>query len=520
MTAHGIIRRFATALLLALIAHPAQAEWHKAESDRFVIYSDSNARDIEAFAQRLERYHAVLALRTGRDIPVPSPSNRVTVYTVGSERTLKTIYGDKNSNVAGFYIPRAGGSVAFVPNVRVSGRATDFSLVVLLHEYAHHFLISSSPFAMPRWMSEGAAEYYAAARFLDDGSVEIGLAANHRVGELNFADSVSVRELLDYELYTENRGSRYDAYYGRAWLMYHYLSSAEDRRGQLEQYWFKVVRGADSLAAGEEVFGDLTQLGKDLAAYQRSRRIAAWRIPANLIQVGKVSVTPLSPGMSEMIEVVIRSRRGVSRDEATVLLPDARAIAAQYPDDAGVLAALSEAEYDAGNDAEAIAAADRAIAIDNQAKNAYVQKGYALFRQARESDDRAAAFKVAMQPFEALNALENDHPMPLMYYYRSFAERRVQPDETAKSALLRAAELAPFDQALQLNAAMMLIRDRRNQDARFFLAPLAANPHGGGSSGRAKRLLDLLAATPDGTPVDIRNLPEEVETPDLSDAAD
>jgi len=505
---------------MLLVAHPAQAEWHKAESDRFVIYSDSNARDIEAFAQRLERYHAALALRTGRDIPVPSASNRVTVYAVGSDRTLKSIYGDKNSSVAGFYIPRAGGSVAFVPNVKVRGRETDFSLIVLLHEYAHHFLISSSRFAMPRWMSEGAAEFFASARFLDDGSVEIGLPANHRIGELNFADDVSVRELLDYELYSKNRGNRYDAYYGRAWLMYHYLSFADNRRGQLEQYWVQVARGTPPLAAGEQIFGDLDQLGRDLSAYQRSRSIGAWRIPGNLIQVGKVSVAPLGAGMAEMIEVVIRSRRGVSAEKAALLLPEARRIAAQYPDDAGVLEALAEAEYDAANDAQAIAAADRAIAMNPLAKNAYVQKGYALFRSARAADDPAAAYKAAMQPFEALNQLENDHPLPLIFYFRSFAERNERPDETAKAALLRASELAPFDQDLQLNAGMMLIRERRNQDARFFLAPLASDPHGGGSSAKARQLLDLLAATPDGTLVDIRNLPEEVDTPDLSDTAD
>mgnify|MGYP006200143097 CR=1 FL=1 len=28
-----------------------------------------------------------------------------------------------------------------------------------------------------------------------------------------------------------------------------------------------------------------------------------------------------------------------------------------------------------------------------------------------------------MKPFKALNAIENDHPLPLIYHYRSFAER-------------------------------------------------------------------------------------------------
>lgn len=512
----ALFRLFAAGLAL-IAAQPAWAEWHKAESDHFVIYSDGNAREIEEFALRLERYHAALALHTGREIPVPSPSNRVTVYAVGSERTLKSLYGNKNSSVAGFYIPRAGASVAFVPNVRVGNGPTDFSMIILLHEYAHHFLMSSSRFAMPNWMNEGAAEFFGSARFTSDGAVEIGLPANHRVGELNFASDVSVRELLDYALYTKNRGRRYDAFYGRAWLMYHYLSFAEERKGQLENYWIAVARGTSSLAAGEQVFGDLDQLEKELAAYQRSRRIGAWRIPANLITTGKITVTPLSAGMDAMMPVILRSRRGVTTEQATELLPEARAVAARHPDDPGVLSALAEAEFDAGNDAEAIAAADRAIALDPANKNALVQKGFALFREARDADEREGAFAAAMQPFEALNGIENDHPLPLIYYYRSFLERGAAPPENARAALERASELAPFDHGLQLNAAMMLIGERKHSVARYFLAPIAGNPHGGRTASRARRLLDVLAQTPDGEAFDVSLIGEDVDSPDLSD---
>ncbi|MDJ0641263.1 MAG: hypothetical protein QNJ15_00465 [Erythrobacter sp.] len=152
-----ILSAFFLVAALVLVGSPAHAGWHKAESDRFVIYSDSSARDIQEFAERLERYHVAMTTITGFNPPTPSPSNRVTVYAEGSSRTLKKLYGDKNANVAGFYIPRAGGSVAFVPNVRLRGSETDFTLIVLLHEYAHHFTIASTSYALPRWVTEGLA---------------------------------------------------------------------------------------------------------------------------------------------------------------------------------------------------------------------------------------------------------------------------------------------------------------------------------------------------------------------------
>ncbi|MDJ0641262.1 MAG: hypothetical protein QNJ15_00460 [Erythrobacter sp.] len=184
---------------------------------------------------------------------------------------------------------------------------------------------------------------------------------------------------------------------------------------------------------------------------------------------------------------------------------EAREIAAKYPGDADVLSALAEAEYDAGNNPEAIAAADRAIAIDASQKNAYVQKGYALFREARDAEDSDldAAYAKAMEPFQALNALENDHPLPLIYYYRSFVQRGQRPEENARAALERASQLAPFDQSLRLNVAVMLISEGKNSIARQVLGPLAADPHGSRRSARAKHLIALLEQAPDGAPVDI-----------------
>jgi tetratricopeptide (TPR) repeat protein len=512
----ALCRLCLAALALIGLAAPAAAEWHKAESEHFVIYSDSSSADIREFAQRLERYHVAMTKLTGFNPPPPSPSNRVTVYAVGSDRTLKKLYGDTGSRVAGFYIPRAGSSVAFVPNVRLSGNQTDFTMIVLLHEYAHHFTISANPFPMPRWVTEGMAEFFAAAKFAPDGGIDIGLPANHRSGELNFADKLSIRELLDYDRYAAGR-NRSDAFYGQSWLLFHYLAFNPQRQSQYSDYMTRFLRGTPSLEAAEQAFGDLGQLEAELKSYQRNRRIPAQRYSADLLPIGPVEVASLSEGMNAMMDVVLQSRRGVDREKALDILPEARAVAARYPEDPGVLAALAEAEFDAGNDAEAIAAADRAIARDSAQHNAYVQKGYALFRIAEEAEDKDGAITAAMRPFEALNAIEADHPLPLIYYFRSFAERGSVPNDNARAALRRASELAPFDQDLRLNLALMQIADRKHSEARQTLAPLAADPHGSGRSGRAKQLMTLLEQTPDGTRLDTSALKAQMDAPDAQD---
>jgi tetratricopeptide (TPR) repeat protein len=519
MTKAGFVRLLAASVLLTA-AQPALADWHEVSSDHFVIYADDNVRVIERFAQNLERYHSAMAYVSGRTLEKPSPSNRVVIYVVGGASDVRELVGGNSRRVAGFYIPRAGASRAFVQEITNQTGYPDFSMIVLLHEYAHHFLMSSSRYAMPRWINEGAAEFFAAATFNEDGSMLIGRAAQHRGPELFQGEPVPLRELLDANSYkSEDRDNNRNAFYGYAWLLYHYLTFSDERAGQLQQYQLAVVQGQSSLEAAKAAFGDLDVLERELRAYRRARMLTVQLSPDKL-EAGTIAFRKLSPGEEAIMPLQIRSQRGVNRDQAIEIVAKARAVAARFPDDPGVLTALAEAEFDAGNDAEAIAAADAAIARDAKRINAYVQKGLAMFRQAQALSDQPAAFEAAMQPFSALNQIENDHPLPLMFYYRSYTERGEQPPEIARAALERAARLAPFDQQLQLSTAIMLISEGKNAIARDFLAPVAANPHGGALVAKAKQLIAAVTGVADGTIVDISNLPEEVETPDLSGAAD
>lgn len=527
-----MLRRFFAwvllSLALALVASPARAEWHKAESDRFVIYADGRPGELKEFAEMLERFHVAMELETGRKVAKPSPSNRLTIYMLGTMEKLREVYGNRNSSIGGFYIPRAIGSVAFVPNMRVGDSASvgvgtrntrpvdplGQSLRVMLHEYAHHFLIASARNAMPRWLSEGAAEYFSSARFNDDGSVDIGLPNNSRAYEISQAEPVSVRELLDYDLYLKNRGKRYDAFYGRSWLLYHYLRFSRERSGQLVAYWRAVAGGEDSITAGERIFGDLDKLESELREYGRQRKMSGMRFSNKDMAIGSVAVGKISKGHAAMMDVIVRSKRGVDEKLAAEVVVKARAVAAQYPDDPAVQEALAEAEFDAGNDEAAIAAADKAIAADRNAKNAYVQKGYALFRMAETAEDKEAAYTLAMQPFEALNAIETDHTQPLIYFYRSFVKRGASPPDDAKYALEQATILAPFDQGLALEVATMKASDGDLRIARILLAPIAADPHGTQQSRIARAMIEQLDSGSEGNPVDLAAVLKKMEADD------
>jgi len=494
------MRLILAAVLAALLCpRAAHAAWQEASGAHFVVYADGSESHLRTFSERLEGYHAAPEAGAGAKLPPPSPSNRVTVFVVSGEREVQRLYGKGSQYIGAFYIPRAGASVAIVPRVSTGGAATgdlDYSMIALLHEYAHHFMISTNAFALPRWLSEGGAEFFASADFGNDGGVGLGRPAQHRAGELFFARDVTAGQLLDPEAYEKsNRGKSYDAFYGKSWLLYHYLTFGGTRDGQLARYIQLLIAGKPSREAGLEAFGPFDKLERELDAYLRRPRIQMIRLPASALHIAPIRIRRLGEGEAAMMPIRIRSRRGVTREQAVALVKDAEEVGRRFPGDAAVQSALAEAEFDAGHDVEAIAAADRALALDRTQVNAYVQKGYALFHQAAEGGD-PAAFIRARAPFVALNRLENDHPLALAYYYESFVRAGVKPTKLAVDGLERAVQIAPFDFGLRMTLAMQQLRDGHPDWAKANLAPVAYNPHGGKLAEVAQAAMARLAADP------------------------
>jgi hypothetical protein len=112
---------------------------------------------------------------------------------------------------------------------------------------------------------------------------------------------------------------------------------------------------------------------------------------------------------------------------------------------------------------------------------------------AAASDDAdAATWKDVRKWFVTANKLEPDDPEPLILYYQSFLMEGAKPTENAALGLERALELAPQDTGLRMMAAQQFLRDGRAPDARAALAPVAYDPHGGGLSGYATRIIKAL----------------------------
>jgi tetratricopeptide (TPR) repeat protein len=470
----------------------AKAKWLEASSQHFVIYSDDQQQNLQKFSEQLERFHAAVTVLLDVPNSTPSPSNRVTIYILRNDTQVRKLAGDGQKFLYAFYVPRAGQSLAIVPHVGAAKGELPFSMIALLHEYTHHITFMTSTAALPVWVVEGSAEFFAAAKFEADGAVRLGRPANHRVGELQYANNVSLPELFNPNMERRAKQRDYDSFYGRSWLLFHYLTFSKERQGQLRAYLNLIDRGVPSLEAAQKSFGDFKKLDDELRAYFDRKTLTAVRIAPGDLKIGPVAIRELSSGEAAIMPIRIRSRRGVDRQQALAMLPEAQKIAAEFPRDPAVLSALAEAEQDAGNYDASIAAADASLAIEPKQVDAYVQKGYALFAKARKADDKAVAYRAARLPFVELNKLENDHPLPLFFYYLSFVEQGQKPNAAALAGLRRSVELAPFDPELRGALAMQAIRDGDRDEAIWSLKPIAYSPHGGKGAEMAKTLIERL----------------------------
>lgn len=481
--------RWMAMMLAVALSGTAHAEWHEASSPNFLVYADQGEKQVRAFTDMLERYRS--AMRHVYKLPdeATSPSNRLTVFVVRDAAQVRKLMGEGSKYVQGFYQSRAGGSVAFIPRVdgtQQAGRVSDGELV-LLHEYAHHFMFSVFSGSPPLWFGEGFAEFYAAAKFEKDGSVGLGLPAAHRGAELFYAKDVPLEMLLNTRKYRENASRHFDSFYGRSWLLFHYLTLSGKRSGQMTDYLARLGKGEGEETAAKGAFGDLAALDKELEAYLLARRMNYMKLNASKIASAAVTVRPLTAAEAAIMPVMMRSRRGVNEETAPEVLADAQKVAALYPDDPFVLTALAEAEFDAGNDDAAIAAAEKAIASNPKAVGAMIQKIYALFRKAEDDDTLWPKVRAAIS---SANRIENDNPIPLAYFFRSYAAQGKKPPEMAVQGLQKALQLAPYDTGNRLTLADYFIRTGDKDAARTTLAPLLNHPHDTSLADLARKMLD------------------------------
>jgi len=475
------VRRCMTAALMvvgaALSASPASAEWREARARHFILYGNISESDIRAMATRLEQFDAVLRYFFALPEIEGQESNPVTVYVVPNGAAVRRLYGKGSDNVLGFYQPRVSGSVAFTPMRGEGDNPNDMQpQQVLFHEYAHHFLVGNSSSAYPAWFSEGFAEFTGTAKF-DRTGVMVGVAAQHRAYGLLMASKLPIETLFDSSR-RKLDSMQLEQVYGRGWLLTHLTMFDPAQKARLGQYFKLLNTGTPSIQAGNQAFGSLKDLDRDLDRYLRRGTIPGVLVPFDRLGTPQVAVRVLSPGEQALIGYRMQSDRGVDDKAGRDLYARAASAAASYPQDAVAQGWFAEMAYDAGEDAAGEAAADRALAVDAKSQQALLYKGLIHLRRVETAKSRdPKLWEEARSWIVKANRADPNAAEPLAVFYRSFMMQGEKPRASAIAGLGRAFELVPQDGGLRMMLVMQKVREGAIDNAKALLRPLAFNPH-------------------------------------------
>lgn len=497
------LRRLAAVLALC-VAAPASAEWHEAQSEHFIIYSNESPAKLQEIATRLERFDKAVRARMRMLDPPVGDGNRLTVFILPNEAEVRKLAGDKTGFVAGFYKGLATGPLAFVPRRMDSGPAGgDFGFeTIFFHEYAHHLMLQQLSQPYPEWLTEGFAEFMSTAKMERDGSVGLGIPPQHRAYGLLRGKMLPLEALLGGTYSNISKEER-ESIYGRGWLLTHYLTFEPKRTGQMVRYLDGIAAGMAPIESARAAFGDLKQLEISLSNYLQRSRLSYFKLSGASLAPGPIQVRQMSPGAAAIVLHRARLKNGIKAEEGESFAATVRSIQARHTGDELVELTLAEAELKAKKFEAAAAAADRAIKANPKSTEALILKGQALIERANQDggDDRKAGgmlYEEARKLFVAANKIDPEDPEPLLNYYRAYLYQGKRPTQNALAALHYASNLAPQDFGVRMDSAIAYLNTDQLKDARATLVPVAYSPHAGNAAEAAKRMIAKIDSGADG----------------------
>jgi tetratricopeptide (TPR) repeat protein len=469
--------------LVALTPASALAEWRRAESRNFVVYSDGSERTLREYTAKLERFDALLRSRFGggqvEDI------RKLPVYLVDDDRALRIARPSLPEGIAGYYSSSEDDIFAIL----VRGQSDN----ILLHEYGHHFTAQNGAAQYPGWLSEGFAEYFATATVSERGRATFGLPDAGRQYALQQNRWLPMDQLLRAKgSFDIQDRTGLSMYYAQSWVLTHWLLADQTRAQGLARYLPAINGGQDPVEAWQAIFG-LTpeQLTTQLRAYSRGRLYySQMDLPA---LAPEITVTVLSPAADAVVLPMINARSpNPAEIDGPALLETLRAAAARFPDDPLALVALGRAEQNWGDEAAAEAALTRALERQgDHVEGLLLMADLAAGRGEVAADDVEGARQFRLANGFLRRAMEAD-PTDYRVYAALARIRRNAPDYPTQNDLLtwvQAVNYAPQVMSIRGDAAIAMMEGRQYDVAIALLTPIVDDPHGGPGAQRARQML-------------------------------
>jgi hypothetical protein len=481
----GLTLSLAALGALAAVTSAAQARWLKAESPLFVVYSDGKEDELKTFVGELHEYDAMMRMFTGTKTELAS--NKLSIFLVKRSQ-LDDAIPNVGRGVAGMYMSSPHGTQAIALREEVGGLP---ARSILMHEYAHHFMMQYHPAFYPAWYVEGFAEYFGSSEFKDD-SINVGTATPGRAWVLLNAPWTPIDKIIA----PANPDRVPGTFYEQSWLTVNWFMSSPDLRRKFPAFLNGLANGEAPEKALIAATGmDFGALDSALKRYLKARKLPGFKLTRDKKDAPiRIETLPDAEG-----EFLLDSARLIGdyddAKDAARYAPILRRRAGKYQENAFALRTEAMAEIRA-NDFDN---ADRTLAklealAPNNVNTPYLQALRYIEDGRARPKDRAELWKKARGFAVRAFKIDQNHYPSLYLYSIAAMDDGKPPSENTMNALLRAYELAPHVEEFRLESAIGLQRIGKAKEAKQLLLPLAYAPHSKSGAKFARKLIERMDA--------------------------
>ena len=465
--------------------------WFRAESQHFIVYSNTRHSDVATLLAKMERFWFTLREFSQVDLHPPADTPKQVLYYLDDEHALGTIDPEAPAYAIGLYTACDDDAQGFGvhmyygedPRLPLEKRPENEGLAYIFGAYAHDFFYRHAAQRAPLWFIDGYAQYFSTTRFDGDQAV-VGLAPQ-ALGTLLQRLGGGYLYTLDYaDVLTGNDSEgQNDAgpaglkneFEARSWVLTHWILSSRDTLAKFQAYVAATANGEDRIKAFKRIF-DLTpaQLNHTLWIYMR--QLQATKLTFKSLPEAEISFTDLPESADALMldQAALKSCPGAKYGHA--LLNRVRADAPKFPDSELAQLTLARAEVLYGDPAAALPWLEKTTHDTPADAEAQFLFGRAELAMARRTADGAAAYATANTALEKAADADPKAPQNAYWFYRAQVLSARAINEDAAGAALLAYQEAPQVDAYAYHAGLIYAHLGRRDEALAALHLVADNP--------------------------------------------
>ncbi|MEO6277495.1 hypothetical protein [Roseateles sp.] len=487
--------------------------WFRAESQHFVVYSDTGQEDVTQLLGNLEKLDHLLRIYTQPAAKAEQREPKLTLYFHSRLSGLKEVDGNVPADAVGGYSSCASGVQGFgvllerIPSFgdeQLDKAPLDETLSYVFEAYARHFLYRHTDIRTPVSFIDGFAQYFSSVRFSEKQMV-VGRTPP-AIGQYLYFLGEGRRYSLDYEDVLQHNLANAHSYGGEAgvrlefeaksWLLTHYMLSSDDNRKRLSRYLVFVERGVPPTKAFERAFNvKAGDVGNAMWRYGRVS-VQALRVAMPSQPAARVSFKSLPLAAGEFLLADAALKSCPSRQAGEALLKQVAELAARFAGDERARLTLSRAQIDWGNPQDAVPALHAVLASDDANFEAWYLLGMAELRVAErsEGDARRAHLQAAQGHLQRARGLSPQSAEAAFAAFKAEAAGTDGPDSAALQGVISAWQTSREVDALARSAALAYAYAGKGDEAYQTLVALADNATGAPMAGWAKQWQGRLGA--------------------------